>query len=115
MQWEDHIIQQHRIQTTRMTLLVLLLQASNEVEAAIEHAVQSEANNVESEEVKVQSLHGFAAVVDPDLRIKGHRPGGKVNPSENNRSVDKAFIFCHRYSQENIIHAEKYNILYGLR
>lgn len=94
-----------------MTLLILFLQASNEVETAIEHAIQGEANNIEGEEVKVQSFDGFATIVDPDLWIEGHRPGRKVNPSKNNRSVDKAFVLCHRYSHENVIHATTYNIL----
>lgn len=107
MQWEDHVVEHHRINSQRISHLVLVLQILDEIEAAVEHAVQGKAHDIEGQEIKVQSLDGLAAIVAPDLRIEGHRPGHKVNPAKDDGGVDQSSRFGHSHAYEHILHTGK--------
>lgn len=107
VQWEDDIIQHNRIDAARMPFAIFVLQAFDEVESTIEHAVQRESNYVQCYEIKVQALYRLASVVDPDLWIKRHGPGHKIYPAKDNGGIDYGLRLGHNDPNKQIFSAAR--------
>ena len=57
-----------------MELEIVILYAGDPVEGDVEQAVEDEADNVQSDKVKVEADHALPPPVLVDLRVEGDRP-----------------------------------------
>lgn len=86
---EHDVIQSDWIETAWKPLEVFVLDVRDPIERRVEHRIQSMAEQIECQEIEVQSNHWLSFEVVPDLRVERNRPGGKVNPSNDERDENE--------------------------
>lgn len=85
MDREDDVIQLHWIVAAGESLKVFVLDVRDPVEGRVEHCVKCVSEKIQREKIEIQADDGLALVVVPDLRVKRDRPGGEVDPADNDR------------------------------
>lgn len=85
MDREEDVVQLHGIVAAGESLEVFVLDVRDPVEGRVEHGVQRVPEKIQREKVEIQADDGLALVVVPDLRVKRDRPGGEVDPADDER------------------------------
>lgn len=88
MDWKHDVVELNGVDTSRESLEILELNVADPVEGRIENRVERVAEQVEGNEVEVQSDNWLSLKVDPNLRIEWNRPSYKVNPANDKRDED---------------------------
>lgn len=89
MHGEYHVIQEHRIQTARISAMEFILHCGVPVEGTIEDRVKDETDDVQRHEIEIQTDHRLPPPVQVYLRVEGHRPGHKVQPAADLREANE--------------------------
>lgn len=94
MDGEHNIVELNWVESTRESAEIFFLDVRDPVERRIENCVERVTQQVERQEIKVQPNDRLSLEVDEDLRVEGDWPGGKVNPTDDERYENDCRRVC---------------------